>query len=133
DITGRKRGEQKLAETAAELTRAYRQAQELAADLERTAASDRLAHQQLKKAQSQLVQSEKLVALGQMVAGVAHEINNPLAFVVNNTAVLERDLHALRDVVRLYREAEACLAGTHPEAFQPVRARADEIDLDYTL
>jgi two-component system sensor histidine kinase UhpB len=53
------------------------------------------AHEQLKRAQSQLVQSEKLAGLGQMVAGVAHEINNPLSFVANNVAVLQRDTKAL--------------------------------------
>ena len=45
-------------------------------------------HDALKEAQSQLVQSEKLAGLGQMVAGVAHEINNP-GFVTNNLAVLQ--------------------------------------------
>jgi PAS domain S-box-containing protein len=133
DITGRKRSEQKLAETAAELTFAYRQAQDLAADLERTAASDRLAHQQLKKAQSQLVQSEKLISLGQMVAGVAHEINNPLAFVINNAAVLARDLCDLREIIRLYQAAEAALGSQHPEVFRAARERAENIDLPYTL
>jgi two-component system NtrC family sensor kinase len=133
DISGRKRGEQQLAEKAAELARAYGQAQALAADLERTAASDRRAHQQLKQAQSQLVQSEKLVALGQMVAGVAHEINNPLAFVINNTAVLERDLNGLREVLGLYQQAEATLGAGHREAFRPARDLAEEIDLPYTL
>jgi PAS domain S-box-containing protein len=133
DITGRKSAEQKLAASAEEITRAYSQARQLAADLERTAASDREAHLQLKRAQSQLVQSEKLIALGQMVAGVAHEINNPLAFVINNMAVLGRDLAALCETVRLYQAVEASLRGRAPEAFAQVRAHAEQVDLPYTL
>ena len=42
--------------------------------------------------QAMIVQAEKLASLGLLGAGVAHEINNPLAYVANNLAVLERDL-----------------------------------------
>jgi signal transduction histidine kinase len=125
--------EWRVAERTAELARAYRQAQELAADLDRRVASERRAHQELKKAQSRLVQSEKLVALGQMVAGVAHEINNPLAFVINNTAVLQRDLAALGGLLHLYQEAERTLATERLEAFAEVRAYAEATDAGYTL
>jgi PAS domain S-box-containing protein len=101
--------------------------------LQETAQSERQALEALKRAQSQLVQSEKLAALGQLVAGVAHEINNPLSFVGNNVAVLQRDVAALRKILDLYREAEPLLAQHHPDLHARIQDLAERIDLSYTL
>ena len=73
--------------------------------LQELAESERQAHEALKAAQSRMVETEKLASLGQLVAGVAHEINNPLAFVSNNVAVLERDLKDLIALIGFYRAA----------------------------
>lgn len=53
------------------------------------------ANRRLKETQAQLVQNEKMASLGQLVAGIAHEINNPLAFVVNNLFLVESGLDSL--------------------------------------
>ena len=50
----------------------------------------RQTHEQLKQAQQQLVQSEKMASLGRLVAGVAHELNNPISFVLGNVMALRR-------------------------------------------
>ena len=95
--------------------------------------AERAAHEALKKAQGQLVEQEKLAGLGQMVAGIAHEINNPLSFVSNNIAVLQRDLPALRELVSIYQRGDAALAEHQPELMRVIGERAEAMDLNYTL
>ena len=109
-------------------------------DLRRTADSVRIAHQELqiaheelKRAETQLVQSERLSSLGQVVAGVAHEINNPLAFVTNNVALLQRDISNLHDLIRLYQQAEGTLEQHQHELLASIRSLAEQMDLAYVL
>jgi two-component system NtrC family sensor kinase len=109
-------------------------------DLSRTAESVRIAHQELqaaheelKRAETQLVQSERLSSLGQMVAGVAHEINNPLAFITNNVALLERDVGNLHDLIRLYQQAEGTLEQYQRDLLGHIHSLADQMDLAYVL
>ncbi len=54
---------------------------------------------ELKEAESQLVESEKMASLGQLTAGIAHEINNPINFVTSNIKPLKRDVEMLLEVV----------------------------------
>ena len=101
--------------------------------LQEMAQSERRALEGREQAQSRMVESAKLAGLGQLVAGVAHEINNPLAFVGNNVAVLQRDLTELHHLLALYRGAEAALESAAPEQANAIRAYAEEIDVEYTL
>ena len=101
--------------------------------LQEMALSERQAHEALKLAQCRMVETAKLAGLGQMVAGVAHEINNPLAFVTNNLAVLQRDLESILAYVALYAEADPLLAEARPELAARLRDYRDHVDMDYTL
>jgi PAS domain S-box-containing protein len=78
-----------------------------------------------------LVQNEKLASIGLLSAGVAHEINNPLAFVANNLAVLDRDLMGLMALMAQYEALGIRFAEMDPAALDRIRELAEEIDLEY--
>lgn len=82
---------------------------------------------QLQEAQAHLIQSEKMASLGQLVAGIAHEINNPLAYVSNNIVVLDRDVHQVAAIMAEYR---AHLGANVPAK---IREAEERVDLPYTL
>ena len=60
--------------------------------------------EKVKETQTQLVQSEKMASLGQLAAGVAHEINNPIGFINSNIQLLEEYLAPLVETVNVSRE-----------------------------
>jgi two-component system NtrC family sensor kinase len=72
----------------ASLEQQVRERTELADELGRT-------NQKLRETQAHLIHSEKMAGLGQLVAGIAHEINNPLAFVINNIFIVQETLAKL--------------------------------------
>jgi signal transduction histidine kinase len=67
-------------------------------------------NEQLSMAQAQLLQSEKLASIGQLAAGVAHEINNPISFVFSNFGTLQTYVASLLRVLARYEEAEPLIA-----------------------
>ena len=78
-----------------------------------------------------LAQTDKLASIGLLSAGVAHEINNPLAYVGNNLAVLERDLKGVLELIALYEGTHETLKSVAPAALEAIDEQREEIDWDY--
>ena len=78
-----------------------------------------------------MLQQANLASLGQTAAGVAHEINNPLAFVTNNITLLKREVTDLHDILRLYQQAETTLGAYRHDLLERIRTLSDEVDLPF--
>lgn len=112
DITERKQAEQALRRSEAEL-------REQANQLE-------TALRQLQTTQAQLVQNEKMSSLGQLVAGIAHEINNPVNFIYGNLSHTNQYVSDLLWLVDLY-------AKYYPEPFPEIKNALHEVDLEFVV
>ena len=86
------------------------------------------ANQGLKIAQEQLMQSDKMAAIGQLAAGVAHEINNPIGFVSSNLATMSQYLDDIFRVISAYEKIDIFLTVEQKAGLQIIKK---EIDLGY--
>lgn len=80
--------------------------------------------QELKQSQTRLIQGEKMAGLGQLVAGVAHEINNPVNFILGNLTHVNEYTQALLNLISLYHK-------NYPDPVLEIQIEEDDIDLDF--
>jgi two-component system, NtrC family, sensor kinase len=83
----------------------------------------------LEDAHSQLLQSEKMASIGQLAAGVAHEINNPIGFVYSNLGTLEKYVQDTLGLIELYEQAESSI--TDQEVRNRLQAARKKLDLPF--
>ncbi|MDR3635892.1 MAG: ATP-binding protein [Isosphaeraceae bacterium] len=117
DVTGQVRAEQELRRRTEQLTAANEQLRQI--------------NQKLKETQAQLVHSEKLASLGTLASGMAHEINNPLAFATNNVVILERELASLLKVLDAYEAGRDELKQVNPERAAEIGRLREDFDVVY--
>jgi two-component system NtrC family sensor kinase len=84
----------------------------------------KLALTELKEAQTQLIQTEKMSSLGRMVGGIAHEINNPVTFIYSNMDCASEYICDLLDLLKVYEE-------NYPEPNLSIKEKIEEIGLEF--
>ncbi|MEH1822361.1 MAG: ATP-binding sensor histidine kinase [Nostoc sp.] len=109
-----------------ENARLYERSLEYSQQIERSFAELQQKSEDLQQAQLQIVQSEKMSALGNLVAGVAHEMNNPLGFIAASLKLAKPTIADIVEHLKLYQESL-------PNKNDEILDHAEEIDLDYTL
>ena len=80
--------------------------------------------QDLQKTQSQLIQTEKMSSLGQMIAGIAHEINNPIGFIYSNIQPAKEYIQDLLNLMQLYQQQ-------YPRPTAAIQAQIQNIELEF--
>lgn len=124
DITMQKKFSQQLEEKNHQIMENLRDLNDKNAELAEAYAS-------LKKTQSQVLQQEKMASIGQLAAGVAHEINNPIGFITSNLNSLGKYLTRLSDFIQLQKKALA--SPGNPEILEEVRQKEKTMKMNFIL
>jgi signal transduction histidine kinase len=118
-----------LTEANAGLRNELMERQRTELDLMKEKEEQRTLIRKLEDIHSQLLQSEKMASIGQLAAGIAHEINNPIGYVYSNLGTLEKYVQDTFSLIDRYEQAEVLI--TDPEVLQRLQADKKKLDMEF--
>lgn len=131
DITEQKLVEDEIKTSRDELIKKNKEIEESRRNVQLTLEKLGQAYEELKTSQAKILQQEKMASIGQLAAGVAHEINNPVAFISSNLGTLEKYMRRLTDFIGVQTEAIKQLKTDNVSI--NLEEKRKELKIDYTI
>jgi PAS domain S-box-containing protein len=131
DVTRRRQMEAELKKNQEDLIKKNKEIDESRKDIQRALAKLEKAHEELKASQLKILQQEKMASIGQLAAGVAHELNNPMSFISSNLGTLQKYINRLIDFIKT--QSEAIESVKNPAALSKVDKKRKEVKLGHIL
>lgn len=124
DVTKRRHMEEELIRKNKEIEQNRKHIQHALERLEKT-------YEELKASQLKILQQEKMASIGQLAAGVAHELNNPMSFIASNLGTLEKYVQRMIDFIEM--QADVIKSSGDKSAIRNVAEKRKDLKLDYVL
>lgn len=131
DVTRRRQMEAELKKNQEDLIKKNKEIDESRKDIQLALVRLEKAHEELKASQLKILQQEKMASIGQLAAGVAHELNNPMSFISSNLGTLEKYINRLVDFIRA--QSEALKSVQNDAVLKKMDKKRLEVKLDFIL
>jgi PAS domain S-box-containing protein len=131
DVTRRRQMETELKKNQEELIRKNKELDESRKNVQLALIKLENTYEELKASQLKILQQEKMASIGQLAAGVAHELNNPMSFIASNLSTMDKYLSRLTDFIRAQSEALKSIKDS--AKLQKIDEKRAELKLDHIL
>jgi len=131
DVTKRRQMEEALKRNHEELIKKNKEINESRGNVQLALEKLGNTYEELKASQLKILQQEKMASIGQLAAGVAHEINNPMAFIASNLGTLDKYINRLIDFIQTQSEVIKSLKDA--DAVKKLKEKRKELKLDHVI